>query len=675
RDMLEELEHPFIVNLRFSWQDEYAMFMVMDLMMGGDLRFHIMRRRFFEGMIKFWIAELACAVHHLHAVHRIVHRDIKPDNILLDSDGHIGLSDFNIATRIVDGAPHYAVAGTANYMAPEVISGAGYTFSVDWWSLGVVMYECVYGRRPFRHKKNSDALRHAVLYEEIQFPLVADVQVSYDCISVMRGLLAKDPTQRMGFSELKAHSFFGSIDWDRLEARQVVPPFTPSTDQSNFDISHDLEEMLLEPEPLTESARRRGASKRTRTPPEHATPEYRHIADGFAAFDFFEYEQFKAYLDAHGSISALAMEDARAASIGTAITDTTLLAVPTLAQIKLDDRPIINLDSQSTLSYSVTLSRSRTVLQQQQTIVTNAPDANVSFADLPTQTSLRQRISDARRRGSSGARDRRPSDLRLPTGPTALSSATNSSCATMAAAPSPEQSVLSAHPGTLEPPSVVPIDILTWNQLLPSQRSLAHRYCIKMAHDRIRRSGGQSRPSQPAWPQQYRKGSQVHEFPKLSAHRHTPSAAARVQSSHRLAESSSSKSSLRKRSSAELLSTKEKRVSLLKRQFSADNLAAANPSASYLPLDMSVRGLASDMLAPMLSSSHYAGSSAFSSTHDDYYRSQPLPLPPASSKPVLIASSSHHDVAGMSLADAPRCPLPPPPSLPLSAIPMNTRPL
>ncbi|KAI9471354.1 hypothetical protein LPJ78_004532 [Coemansia sp. RSA 989] len=670
RDILEEIDHPFIVNLRFSFQDDSAMFMAMDLMIGGDLRFHIMRRRFFEGVIKFWIAELACAVHHLHAIHHIVHRDIKPDNILMDSEGHVALTDFNIATRIVDRVPHYAVAGTANYMAPEIVSGTGYTYSVDWWSLGVVMYECVYGRRPFRHKKNTDSLRRALLYEEIQFPLVADVQVSYDCISALRGLLTKDPVSRLGcgpagYDALKAHPFFASIDWAKLESRQLTPPFVPNNDMSNFDISHDLEEMLLDPEPLQDSSRRKPAAKRAKTPPEHDTPEYRHIAEHFADFDYIEYEQFKAYLDVHGSISALAMEDARAASVGTLEADASLSSSLSLARIKLDDRPIINLEMQSTLSYSVTLSRSRTVLQQQQSIIANSPDVSLAEAAGASQTppSLRQRISEARRRGSSGTRDRRPSDARQQTDGV-FSSATNSSCATMAT-PAAEQASNMLHPGTLEPPSIVPIDILTWNQLLPSQRSLAHRYCIKMAHDRLRRSAARSQ-RQPATTK-----PPLH-FPKLaerSNHRYTPSASARVQCGSvepsDLAGSSSSKASLRKRSSAELLTAKEKRTSLIKRQLSVDNVAGlqSKKASEYLPLDVNVRDFALDM-TPYLEQSRNSTRNSFDQSQH-YYQTQPLPPPPSSAavpfdivESAVKATNSHLNL----LSDAPQCPLPPPPS-------------
>ncbi|KAJ1658427.1 Serine/threonine kinase, partial [Dispira simplex] len=122
RNILEELDHPFICNLRFAFQDPDYMYMVLDLMLGGDLRFHISRRRFIESVIRFWIAELACAIRYLHNK-GIVHRDIKPDNILLDSKGHVALTDFNIATKRRHGAKLSSQSGTYSYMAPEIFIG------------------------------------------------------------------------------------------------------------------------------------------------------------------------------------------------------------------------------------------------------------------------------------------------------------------------------------------------------------------------------------------------------------------------------------------------------------------------------------------------------------------------------------------------------------------------
>ncbi|KAJ1806037.1 hypothetical protein LPJ75_005155, partial [Coemansia sp. RSA 2598] len=510
RDMLEEIDHPFIVNLRFSFQDEFSMYVVMDLMIGGDLRFHMMRRRFVEGVIRFWIAELACAIDHLHRNHRIVHRDIKPDNILIDDQGHVALTDFNIATRIKGGQMHYSVAGTANYMAPEVVSGVGYTYSVDWWSLGVVMYECVYGKRPFRHKKTNEELKRALMYEEIQFPIIADVQVSFDCISAMRGFLQKDPTQRLGcgangLDSIKSHPFFASINWPLLEAKQLDPPFAPSSDQSNFDISHDLEEMLLEPAPL--DPKRRLAMKKHQTPPEHETQEYRDIEAQFAAFDYIEYERFKAYIDAHGSIDAIAVDAARAAASvahrSSASTDNHALT-PTLAQLKLDGRLMINPDPKAAAAVA-NANASAAVAAAAVAAVTATPSS--SFGRSRTSTT---HLASPSRRESKDAQfpqlQRTPSFLRSKS-PERSNSNTSISATNVAMShsqsqshshsqsQSQSQSQLHSHshshspasaalltamcpnePCLVEPPSIVPIDVATWNQLLPEQQSLAHRY-------------------------------------------------------------------------------------------------------------------------------------------------------------------------------------------------------
>ncbi|KAI7827197.1 kinase-like domain-containing protein [Kickxella alabastrina] len=490
RDMLEEIDHPFIVNLRFSFQDEFTMYVVMDLMIGGDLRFHMLRRRFVEGVVKFWMAELVCAINHLHRNHHIVHRDIKPDNILIDDRGHAALTDFNIATRIKGTVPHYSVAGTANYMAPEVVGGTGYTYSVDWWSLGVVMYECIYGKRPFRHKKSNEELKLALLYEEIQFPIVADVQISYDCISAMRGFLNKEPNERLGcgpggFEAIKNHPFFSSINWTLLEAKQLDPPFAPSNSQSNFDISIDLEEMLLEPEPL--DPRKRSAMKKHKTPPEHSTPEYFDIEENFSAFDYIEYDRFKSYIVAHGSIDTFAVDAARAmASVNqrTSASTENGSAPPPLSQLKLNGRSIINLDPRAatptpTASISGTRTRSRN-----STVTQMAPPNHSRCASRDVNNAQQPQLSPSAMQSRYTTQSN--SSTSILTTITSLPTANQQTTHSPTSAALLTAMTTTNAPGTLEPPSSVPIDILTWNQLLPEQRLLAHRYCVKMAHDHRR---------------------------------------------------------------------------------------------------------------------------------------------------------------------------------------------
>ncbi|XP_035748664.1 serine/threonine-protein kinase 32C [Egretta garzetta] len=145
-EILQEIEHVFLVNLWYSFQDEEDMFMVVDLLLGGDLRYHLQQNvQFTEETVKLYICEMALALDYLRSQH-IIHRDVKPDNILLDEQGHAHLTDFNIATIIRDGERATALAGTKPYMAPEIFhsflnGGTGYSFEVDWWSLGIMAYE------------------------------------------------------------------------------------------------------------------------------------------------------------------------------------------------------------------------------------------------------------------------------------------------------------------------------------------------------------------------------------------------------------------------------------------------------------------------------------------------------------------------------------------------------
>ncbi|KAI9681852.1 MAG: hypothetical protein M1829_000597 [Trizodia sp. TS-e1964] len=255
RRMLEHLRHPFICNLRYSFQDVEYLYIVVDLMNGGDLRFHISRKTFTEPAVRFWIAELGCALRYIHK-QGIVHRDVKPDNILLDSEGHLHLADFNVASDFTPRKLLTSKSGTLAYLAPEVFEGRGYLSEVDWWSLGVVFYECIYNKRPF--EKGSTDLPRQIIKAEPKYP-ATNPPVTLPCLHAIKSFLEKDRRKRIGaagWDTFITNPFFHDIDFDLLEQKRVPPIFVPSSEKTNFDATYDLEELLLEEAPLEARARR-----------------------------------------------------------------------------------------------------------------------------------------------------------------------------------------------------------------------------------------------------------------------------------------------------------------------------------------------------------------------------------------------------------------------------------
>ncbi|CAG7949781.1 unnamed protein product [Penicillium olsonii] len=256
RRMLEHLNHPFLCNLRYSFQDMEYIYIVVDLMNGGDLRFHISRKCFTEDAVRFWMAELGCALKYIHS-QGIIHRDLKPDNVLLDSEGHVHLADFNVASDFRPGKPLTSKSGTLAYLAPEVYEGSGYTFEVDWWSLGVTFYECIYNKRPFEGR-SQDTLSENIKKAQPKY-YVTNPAVSVPCLRALGSLMQKDRSQRIGaigWETYTQHMFFAEIDFEALERKQIPPVFRPSSDKTNFDATYDLEELLLEEAPLEARARR-----------------------------------------------------------------------------------------------------------------------------------------------------------------------------------------------------------------------------------------------------------------------------------------------------------------------------------------------------------------------------------------------------------------------------------
>lgn len=337
RRLLEEIDHPYIVNLRYAFQDDENCFFVLDLMLGGDLRFHLERSGHIkEEIVRFWIAELACALEYLHR-QRIIHRDIKPDNILLDAMGHAHLTDFNVAIHYSERRLHTSVAGSMAYMAPQVVSRKGYSWQIDWWSLGITAYELLFHKRPF-DGRTSDRMTHAILKDSLRFPDDASTRCSEAGMSALRGLLDRDPETRLGcrpkgqeWQDIQQHPWFADIDWDRLADKEAQPPYVPDMNQANFDVSHELDEFLMVEKPLTHSRRR------TNTDLDKLKPELRQLEEQFTLYDFTSSQRISYYPHNQPVISLGAD-----AEHGSQSTTGTLVPTATLAERSLAGTPVLS---------------------------------------------------------------------------------------------------------------------------------------------------------------------------------------------------------------------------------------------------------------------------------------------------------------------------------------------
>ena len=277
RRIMGGVGHPFIVGLRFAFQTADKLYMVTDYCRGGELFFHLKRfRTFTEPMVKFFAAELVAALQHLHSCH-VVYRDLKPENVLLDEEGHIMLTDFGLSKEdVADPRGATTFCGTPEYLAPEMLinrkSRQGYGKAVDWWSLGTLMFEMLTGWPPF-YDKNLRKMCEQILRGKLVFP--PDCTASPQLQDLIAGLLRRDPVSRLGNEtgtvpspagskaasegvtrevdgmDVRAHPFFEGIDWEALEGRQVEPPFKPAVsgedDISNFDQTFTAEPAMLTP--------------------------------------------------------------------------------------------------------------------------------------------------------------------------------------------------------------------------------------------------------------------------------------------------------------------------------------------------------------------------------------------------------------------------------------------
>ncbi|XP_067656914.1 G protein-coupled receptor kinase 5-like [Haliotis asinina] len=233
KQILQKINSRFVVSLAYAFETKEALCLVLTIMNGGDLKFHIHNMGnpgFPEERAWFYAAEITCGLADLHK-ENIVYRDLKPENILLDDYGHVRISDLGLAVEIPAGELIRGRVGTVGYMAPEVVKNERYTMSPDWWGLGCIIYEMIEGKAPFRARKEK------VKRDEVDRRVKEDTETysskfSEDCQAVCQALLQKNPTCRLGCSsegaaEVKAHPFFKNINFRRLEAGMCEPPFVP----------------------------------------------------------------------------------------------------------------------------------------------------------------------------------------------------------------------------------------------------------------------------------------------------------------------------------------------------------------------------------------------------------------------------------------------------------------
>uniref|UniRef100_A0A5F8GZW0 Protein kinase cAMP-dependent X-linked catalytic subunit n=1 Tax=Monodelphis domestica TaxID=13616 RepID=A0A5F8GZW0_MONDO len=237
KSVLKEVSHPFLIRLYWTYHDERFLYMLMEYDPGEYLFSYVRDMgRFNNSTGLFYSAEIICAIEYLHSK-EIVYRDLKPENILLDKEGHIKLTDFGFAKKLLDRT--WTLCGTPEYLAPEVIQSKGHGRAVDWWALGILIFEMLSGFPPF-FDDNPFGIYQKILAGKIDFPRHLDLYVK----DLIKKLLVVDRTRRLGnmkngADDVKKHRWFRSVDWDAVPQRKLKPPIVPKVsndgDTSNFE--------------------------------------------------------------------------------------------------------------------------------------------------------------------------------------------------------------------------------------------------------------------------------------------------------------------------------------------------------------------------------------------------------------------------------------------------------
>ncbi|XP_061672306.1 serine/threonine-protein kinase N2-like [Syngnathoides biaculeatus] len=250
-ELIRTRRHPFLVQLHACFQTREHVCFLLDFLPGGDLMIHIHNRAFTPQQTRFYSACVLLALEFLH-VHQIIYRDLKLDNLLMDADGFIKMTDFGLCKEgIGHGDRTSTFCGTPEFLAPEVLTDDDYTRAVDWWGMGVLIYEMLVGESPFLGEDEEEVF-DSIVNNDVTYP----PSLPPDAVSIIQKLLKKNPMKRLGggqrdANELKGETFFEDVDWDALLSKQVSPPFLPSlktsADVSNFDRDFTCLQPVLSP--------------------------------------------------------------------------------------------------------------------------------------------------------------------------------------------------------------------------------------------------------------------------------------------------------------------------------------------------------------------------------------------------------------------------------------------
>lgn len=220
--ILQEIQHPFVVNMLKGFMDADRLYILMEYVVGGELFSHLRKAgKFPNDVAKFYAAEVILAFEYLHSKD-IIYRDLKPENLLLNFDGNIKITDFGFAKRVLDRT--FTLCGTPEYLAPEIIHTKGHDKAVDWWALGILLYEMLVGYPPF-FDESPYKIYEKILEGRVQFPRWVDAKAK----DLIKGLLTLDHTKRLGslkrgVQDIKRHKYFAGVDWDVVLAKKIPAP-------------------------------------------------------------------------------------------------------------------------------------------------------------------------------------------------------------------------------------------------------------------------------------------------------------------------------------------------------------------------------------------------------------------------------------------------------------------